>query len=76
MNSSVINKILHRALRTVRRTFVPDQLPFPQGHDLEQTMNGLQQLAGLPYCTGAFGGTFFRIRKPTSDYPDSYFCYT
>jgi hypothetical protein len=40
-----------------------------------RTIAGFEALNGLPYVMAALDGTFIRIKKPSTEYGDTFFCY-
>ena len=48
---------MHAAVSVFKDILVPSAIQFPSGRELEDVMNGFQDIAQLRMCAGAVDGT-------------------
>ena len=65
-DASTAHAIVHAAVSVGKDILVPSAIKFPCGRELEDVMNGFRDIAQLPMCAGAVGGTFLHIKEASS----------
>ena len=66
--------VVHDTVSVLKERLVKATIRFPEGRELQKTMDEFSLLARLPRCAGAIDGTFIRIDKPHK-HGDCYYCY-
>ena len=71
---STVHKHVHRVIEALM-PWARQQIQFPRGAELQQTIHDFQQKCELPNVAGAIDGSFIEIRKPSGEFADRYWCY-
>ena len=75
IGKSTVVEIVHETICILRREMVTKAIRFPEGKELKRNMAEFKALCKLERCAGAFDGTIMKIRKPSVDFAESYWCY-
>ena len=61
IGKSTAVSVVHATMDYFLEVFIPTQIVFPRGRDLDQVMVDFEFLGGLPYGSGVIDGTFMKI---------------
>lgn len=73
--SSTVTPIIREVSRVICSTFSDAVVPPRTEQEIRKVMKGFEDIAGMPYCTGAIDGSHIHWRKCPGEQKIEYRCY-